>query len=584
MTLPSLPEVETRPTATMTFTVKANGQELPGTLRIVSIDITRELNRIPTAALVLFDGDVAQADFEASSGELLVPGKALEIMGGYASDENLLFRGIITGQRIQVRGRGDSRLHVEARDAAFRMTLNRKSRYFTEMTDSDLFEQIIGEYDALQPDVSPTTTTHPEVVQYQVSDWDLIVTRAETTGMTCLADNGTLRIRKPDLGQTPAAVLAYGQNVFDLDLALDARTQLQDIKAEAWDPANQEVITSELDDVASPPEGNLSGTDLAGSGGAPGAELRHGGNLSQTVVDAWAEARMLKSRFARIRGTVRFQGTEAVVPGSLVELSGMGDRFNGTGFVSGVRHTLGAGDWQTVIQLGLRPEWHAELFPVNSPPAGGLHPAIHGLQPGIVTQLQDDPAGEDRILVRLPLISTSDNGVWSRIATLDAGQDRGTVFRPEIDDEVIVGFIEDDPNHPVVLGMLHSSSKPAPIPADDKNPQKGLVTRGGTKVVFDDDAPSLTIETKAGNRLVIDDKNTQILVEDQNGNKITLSQDGIKLESSKDIVLKATGDVSIEGTNVEVKANASAKIEGSGSAALKSSGTTEVKGSLVNIN
>lgn len=580
----SLPDVETRPTATTTFTVKVDGQALPGSLRIISIDISREINRVPAATLVLYDGDAAAQEFEASSGELLTPGKKVEIEAGYASDENLLFMGTITGQRIQARGRGDSLLQVEARDPSFRMTLERKSRYFTEITDADLFDEIIGGYDGLSADVGQAPDKHAEVVQYQVSDWDFIVTRAEALGMYCLADNGTLRIAKPDLGQTPAATLSFGRNAFNLDLALDARTQLESVSASTWSPADQALLESEVDDVAAPKQGNLSGTDLASVGKVAGYDLRHTGALPQAVLDAWAQARMLKSRFARIRGTIGFQGTGDVLPGGLIELSGMGDRFNGSAFVSGVRHSLGGSDWQTTAQIGLRPEWHHEIYPVNAAPAAGLHPAINGLHPGIVTQLQDDPAGEDRILVRLPLISASDDGVWSRVATWDAGKDRGAVFRPEIGDEVIVGFIHDDPNYPIVLGMLHSSAKPAPIPAKDENHEKGLVTRSGMKVVFNDDTPSLTIETPGGNRIIIDDKEKQIRVEDETGNTITLSKDGISLESPKDILLKATGDVSIEGVNVEVKASAAAKIEGSGSAALKSSGTTEVKGSLVNIN
>ena len=52
------------------------------------------------------------------------------------------------------------------------------------------------------------------------------------------------------------------------------------------------------------------------------------------------------------------------------------------------------------------------------------------------------------------------------LATLDAGKERGTFFRPEIGDEVVVGFLNDDPRHPVILGMCHSSAKPAPEPAN----------------------------------------------------------------------------------------------------------------------
>lgn len=584
--MPQVPAtgIATRSSALTTFTLKVDGEALPTTLRIVAVDIVRELNRVPVAFVVLYDGNPAQQDFEASSSDLLVPGKVLEIEGGYDMQENLLFKGIITAQRIKLRRRGDSLLHVEARDPAFRMALTRRSRYFTELTDSDLFEDIISSYAGLAADVEPTTVTYPEIVQYQVSDWDLVVGRAEKIGMVCLADGGTFSIAKPNVQGPPVLTLTYGENVFDLELKMDSRTQAQKVTASAWDPANQEVISAEVEDAPSPAQGDLAGQELADASGAYNVELRHSGTLQQEEVDAWAEAGMLKSRLAKVRGTIGFQGNESVRPGNLVELKGMGERFNGAAFVSGVRHMLGEGDWRTTIQIGLPQEWHHEIFPVNAPPGAGFQPAIDGLQVGVVTQLQDDPAGEDRILVRVPLIGAQEEGVWSRLATLDAGEDRGTIFRPEIGDEVIVGFVNDDPNKPVVLGALHSSNKPAPIPASDDNHEKGLVTRSGMKMVFDDEAPSLTIETPNGNAIVIDDADGSIEISDENGNKITLSSDGITLESAKDINLKATGDVSLEGVNVSVQASASATTEGSASASLKSSGTTEVKGALVQIN
>jgi uncharacterized protein involved in type VI secretion and phage assembly len=89
---------------------------------------------------------------------------------------------------------------------------------------------------------------------------------------------------------------------------------------------------------------------------------------------------------------------------------------------------------------------------------------VQGLQFGLVTQIENDPDGEFRIQVRLPVIDLQSPGIWARVATLDAGQDRGTFFLPEIDDEVIVGFVNDDPRDAVVLGMLHRLPfRPAPI-------------------------------------------------------------------------------------------------------------------------
>jgi len=93
-----------------------------------------------------------------------------------------------------------------------------------------------------------------------------------------------------------------------------------------------------------------------------------------------------------------------------------------------VRHAVLDGNWETDVQFGLNPELFAETYNMRPLPASGLVPAVGGLQIGIVTVLENDPDGEDRIKVRLPLVTTQDEGAWARIATLDAGKERGTFF------------------------------------------------------------------------------------------------------------------------------------------------------------
>ncbi|MDZ7581800.1 MAG: type VI secretion system tip protein VgrG [Deltaproteobacteria bacterium] len=573
-----------RPADLTTFTIKVDGEELPGTYRVVSIDIARAINRIATTSLVLYDGDPAAQDFPLSSGAFLVPGQAIEIEGGYAGDESLLFKGVITRQKIKAKRKGESLLFVECKDAFYRLTLARKSCYFKDISDSEVFESIVAEYGDLGIEVEATGGPRPDIVQYQVSDWDFIVSRAEALGLVCITEDGILKVTKPDLSQEPMASVAYGTGIYDLEMEMDGRLQTETVTAASWDMVNQEVLSSELTEIEAPAQGNIDGSTLAQEVGAENIELQHGGVLSQQELDTWAEAQLRKSRLAKIRGTVRFQGNGDVKTGTLIDLGGLGERFNGTAYVSGVRHALGGGDWETSIQVGFDPNWHYQNFPINAAPAAGFYPAINGLQIGVVTQLQDDPAGEDRILVRLPVINPEAEGIWTRIATLDAGENRGTVFRPEIGDEVIVGFVNDDPNQAVILGMLHSSAKPAPLATSDDNHEKGLVTRSEMKVIFNDDEVSLTIETPKGNRIVLSEKEGAVTVTDENRNTIILDSNGIALESPADVVVKATGDVRIEGMNVQIKASANLSAEGSAGAELKSGGNTVVKGSLVQIN
>jgi uncharacterized protein involved in type VI secretion and phage assembly len=221
---------------------------------------------------------------------------------------------------------------------------------------------------------------------------------------------------------------------------------------------------------------------------------------------------------------------------------------------------------------------------IDDKPAASMMAAIHGLQIGIVTALEKDPENEFRIKVKVPVINKDDEGVWSRLATPDAGNNRGIVIRPEVGDEVIVGFINDDPRDAIVLGCLHSSKNAAPIEAKDDNHQKGWITRSEMKIVLDDDKKTILISTPADNKIQLSEDEKSIMIQDQNGNKIQMNSDGITMESCKDVKIKATGDIKMEGINIEAKASAGLKAQGSASAEISSSATTTVKGSIVMIN
>jgi uncharacterized protein involved in type VI secretion and phage assembly len=217
---------------------------------------------------------------------------------------------------------------------------------------------------------------------------------------------------------------------------------------------------------------------------------------------------------------------------------------------------------------------------------------ISGLQIGKVVQLQDDPDGEDRILVKVPTIDNTARGIWTRVASLDAGNQRGAFFRPEIDDEVIVGFINEDPRHAVMLGMLNSSAKPAPITAQDINNVKGFTTRSKMHITFDDGSNTITIDTPGGNSITLDDSGQKIELKDQNQNIITMDTTGITLQSpmaitisaGTDLTLSAVGSLSISGTSISASADGVLTLNGDGSSTLSSSGVTTITGSLVTIN
>ncbi len=572
-----------------TVKILIDGAEIPGTFHVVAISVTRELNRIPAATIHLQDGEAAAATFEASNSAHFIPGKKVEIKLGYNAQEDSVFKGIVVKNSIKIRPNG-SFLIVECRDEAVKMTSALQSKYYVNKKDSAIMEEIVGRH-GLQKEVTATTVALKEVVQYDSTDWDFLLCRAEANGLLVAVEDGKVRVIKPDASRSPVLTVQYGAVIMELDAEMDARDQYPGLKVKAWAMADQAIAEANAREPTTTNNGNLSPSTLSGVLGGSDRELRHGGHLTTPELQAWADGRLLKNRYAKVRGRVRFQGFAAILPGNILEIKGIGDRFEGNVLVAGVRHAVAAGNWETDVQFGLNPEPVAETYNLRPMPAAGLLPGVSGLQIGVVTQLESDPDGEDRIQVRLPLVSAQDDGIWARIATLDAGSGRGTYFRPEIGDEVVVGFISDDPRCPIVLGACHSSAKPAPEPAKDDNHLKGYVSREKLKMTFDDDKKIIVFETPGGNKLTLSDDAKGIQLEDQNGNKITLDDKGITIESAKDIILKASKDLKAEGMNIELKAQTGFKAEGTASAeisgastSVKGSANTVIKGGVVQIN
>lgn len=546
----------------ISYTLKVNGEVLPTSLELTGISVLKEINKIPMAKLVVLDGNPAKQDFEISNEDWFVVGNEIEIFMGDLSDERLIFKGVIIKLQMIVR-HSAAHLEVDCRDAAYRMTLRRQSRFFENSTDSDLAAQVLTEYE-INSEITATEYSHSELVQYDVSDWDFMIMRLDCNGMTTIVDNGTLKAGPPDFAQEATLNLEYGSTVIEFDGALELRNQFEQVKIRSWNHTTQKIVEIDGLEPDIQQNGNLSGNEIASANGTAPTVHRHGGKIDTGEMQAWANARLLKDRLSRTCGRVQFEGLNGIKPGNIITLDGFGDRFNGPVYVAGVRHELYEGTWLTDVEFGLSPEWFAEKVKVEPPPAASMLASVHGLQTGVVTQIEGDPEREHRIRIRYPIVNEQAAGIWARIATLDAGSDRGTFFRPEVKDEVIVGFINGDPRDPVVLGALHSSGKAAPFTATRENNEKGYVSNSGIRLIFHDEKKksAIDIETPNGNQLLISDEEQAIIFTDQHGNNIRMDKNGISLNSIKAVKINAKKEIQNECANLKIKASGQASLSG----------------------
>jgi uncharacterized protein involved in type VI secretion and phage assembly len=187
----------------------------------------------------------------------------------------------------------------------------------------------------------------------------------------------------------------------------------------------------------------------------------------------------------------------------------------------------------------------------------------NGIVIGTVVDL-DDPEKLGRVKLKLPQYDDQQS-TWARIASPMAGNNRGFFFRPEVQDEVLVGFENGEIRRPYVLGSLWSKvDTPPPRDNDEtKNNWRFMVSRSGHIFKFDD--------TEGSEKIEIVDKSGSL--------KVTFDS------TSSKITIESNGDVEIKAPQGAFKVSAqTVDIEASGEMKLQAFADMTVKGATVNIN
>ncbi|MCF6405965.1 type VI secretion system tip protein VgrG [Chitinophaga filiformis] len=592
---------------TLRFTVTANGNAVQEKFGVVSIHISHEINKISYAEIVFVEGsgDIGEdgdgGTFPTSEGTDLVPGNTISITAGYGEDtEQSVFKGVIVKQAVRLSSSKLFQVVVTCKHEAVKMTLNQKEGEFSDSTDSDVIQKIVGTY-GLSVTVDSTSAQQEVLFQKSATDWDFILARAAYNGYITVLDDDSITIGKPKF--TDAAVLAvgYGDGMISFDAELNAEKQPPTLEAAAWDPQTLALITSSATEPSLNTHGNLTAQSFSEKLSQTQLKLISSTPLPQADLKSWADSTLLRMRMNAMKGTVSFIGNALAKPGKTLELSGVGDRFSGTAFIIAVRHAMEEGLWKTTVRFGApdKPIFEKEQFSYT--PANGQMPAIHGLQLAKVVKISEDPASQYRIQVKPASNAADQKGIWARLASYYATSSAGSVFCPEVGDEVVVGFLESDPRFPVVLGSLFSKSNVPPLTqADEKNNVKALYTRSKLQLNFDDDKKIIKITTPGNNMITLSDDGKSIEIKDQNNNSVKLDSSGITLDTPKDITLKATGninlqatgkvsmqatqDMELKGMNINQTAQMGFTAKGTATAEVSASGQTVIKGAMVMIN
>jgi uncharacterized protein involved in type VI secretion and phage assembly len=177
----------------------------------------------------------------------------------------------------------------------------------------------------------------------------------------------------------------------------------------------------------------------------------------------------------------------------------------------------------------------------------------------------NDPAGISRVQIRLISFDgpdTQDAPIWARVAVPFAGDNRGSFFIPDVDDEVLVSFVNGDPRLPIVIGGLWSGSAAAPETlggSGDRVDRWTITGKAGTRIaIVEEQASDATISftTPGGISGELTDSGGGKIEFTMGGTTVTYDNQGVTINTGMNVKVQATL-VDISASMVTVNAGMS---------------------------
>lgn len=574
-------------------TIMSGGNALSMEYRVVSVDAALTINKIPHARIILQDGSWSKQNFAYSDKGDFDLGKEIKvsIRANNQSKFINIFEGVVVKHSLKKRG-GDTFLIVDLKDKAVRMTTMRKTFAYQKKNDQEIIKEIITRNTDLKVDkIDQAAVKHEQMIQYNATDWDFVLARAEANGLWVIVDGGKFKLIKPKTDGTAVSTYNYGASgIHEFELQADIHQQLSEVEALSWDVTKQEAAKPAKAAKFSLSQDAKSAVAAAEKLNADTYQLASYTDLEPEEVQAWADAKIQKNRLSLFKGRIKILGhlndkelnkTRELKPGDTIKLGGTSNYFNGNHLVSAVSHHFFEKRWIIEVQFGCSASWNYEKHQVNDVPAGGLLPGVNGLQIGVVEAFKEDPNNKFRIAVSIPSYTDSPVGsaggsgadkkvFFARLAMPYATEEAGWFFIPEQGDEVILGFFNDDPRHPVILGSMYNPKNKMPLALSAENNQKALVLKKDeTGWLFDSEEK--TFELTTSKETAINIKDGESLEVKVNKESVQINKDnGISLTSENNIKLTAKEDIELEGKNIKQTAKSNHNIKGA---------TVEIEGS-----
>jgi phage protein D len=523
----------------------------------------------------------------------------------------------VTSLEAEIGGSGSFTI-IRGYDPAHRLFRGRHTKSYTQTTASDAVAEISQRTKIATGEIASSKTVFDHLGQFGQTDWEFLDAMAKRIGYELTVRDSKLGFRpreeanrapSQDAQDSDPLVLRLGTDLLRFRSVITAAEQVAEVEVRGWDVAQKRKI------VATVPAGTksvelptMTPADMARPFGDPRYIASDVAYRTQSEADTAAAAltEEIGSSFAEIDAVSR--GNPKLRANVSIKIDNAGQPFDGKYTITAARHRYDPanGGYTTAFSVTGRQE--RSLYGLTA--GGGRASAAAGVAVAVVSDA-NDPTHQGRVKLTFPWLSDDYVSDWARTVQPGAGKDRGAMVVPEVGDEVLVAFEQQDPQRPYVLGGLYNGIDTA----NTKGPnlidagsgavnRRSLISRNGHRVdLLDEDGRTegITAETGDGTlKLTLDAVGTRIevhsdgtvLIEGKRGIVIDAASSNLELKGKK-ISITATNGVAVSGGTGAVDVDThtalsltgtTVKIGATGAAEFKAGGPNVITGALVKIN
>lgn len=552
--------------------IMLNGSDLTSQemsmLDSVEVDCTPE---IPSMCVINFYDDGTTL-INGSKFDVGVPLK-VSFKPRSAQSKTVVFNGEIISIEPVFEG-NSTFFKVTAFDKLHRLNKGTHSAVYAESSDSDIMTKLLKGA-GLSAQVDTTTSKRVHVFQDNVSNLAFITYLAHRSQMWVKLNPVTekVEIKKNAPGNSNITLLR-GENLQLFRPRLSAAQQVSKVEVKSWDAKTKKPVVGVAQSSSAHPQVGYgkSGTQAVGTIHQPALLEYHPDARTQEQAVSAAQSRLdeMNSQFIVAEGTC--YGDPAIQPNNTIEIRNLGAKFSGTYIITRAVHRYNAEEGYLCdfsVEGGAASTMGSLVMAVKTP-AARVWPGVY---PAIVTN-NNDPDKMGRVKLKYPWLDEQMESNWARLTAADAGNQRGIMVFPEVNDEVLVAFEAGDFNFPYVVGALWNGQDAVPLHPvkNSKVTERLWKTRTGHELHFyeDDSTSKIVLKEKNGLQVILDGTGKKVTVQESGQNIIEIDGNGGKIS------LKASTAIEVTAPNIKLAGSAGIKIE--------SSGMVEIKGSMVKVN